>query len=292
MLERLKRLDILRCSECEGNIIFLDDYLECQVCFTRFPIQNGVPFFSKKNIDTKGSDTSEEKLILKSIKEKFPFLSKLNRLLRPPSFNSLIRGENRLNVYVEQAVKNPDAVILDLGSGGNKIAPEVISIDIYNYPGVDLCMRADKICLKDNSVDMIISTSAIEHMTDTGRVFQEMQRILKPDGIIFITAPFIYPYHPEPFDFQRWSADGLKKAFPVCDCLESGRLHGPHLAIYVILSSYFAWMFSFGFYPVYLLLFALLQWIFLPFKILDNLHGIYQKATPLDCIVYYVGRKK
>ena len=281
---------LLQCPECRGELEQVEDKMECLQCQEAFPIINGVPLFSHKDIAQKGLNTSPEKKTLHDLKKKFPFLTKIPKALRIPNLRSITRGKDRLIHYVDKFSDNADAIIVDIGAGAKKFA-NVISLDIYNYPGIDLCSRADKIPFSDNSVDMIITTSAIEHIVNIGKVFNEMDRILKPGGIVFITAPFICPYHPEPYDLRRWSAAGIQDSLPDYKCIESGSVQGPFATLFVVLTSFCSWALSFGNYPVYLFLTRIFNWLFLPIHILEAIRGIYQKSTPLDFIIYFVGSK-
>jgi SAM-dependent methyltransferase len=291
MIDLLSRLDVFRCPECHASIRVDSEGIQCQHCLAKFPIENGIPLFSVSAIRQKGTGTTPEKKSLSSIKSKYPFLAKLPMLIKTPSLEALTRGRDRLRTYLDQFSGANDAVIVDVGAGCKRYA-NVIALDLYNYPGIDLCSHAHKLPFKDNSVDMVISTSAIEHMLECSLVLAEMGRVLKPGGVIFMTAPFIYPYHPEPFDLHRWSADGLKREMPGFICLESGGVRGPHDTLYTVLSAYFSWMFSFGMYPLYLFNSLIFNWVFFPLQILEALRGRFRKQTPLDSIVYFVGRKQ
>jgi SAM-dependent methyltransferase len=97
---------------------------------------------------------------------------------------------------------NPDAVLLDAGCG--RTAPVLktfagkvkrrIGVDLVEFTetidGIEL-FRCDlgKVPLPDNSVDVIMCRSVMEHVVDPAKVYQEMWRILKPGGrFIFLTA--------------------------------------------------------------------------------------------------------
>ena len=38
-----------------------------------------------------------------------------------------------------------------------------------------------------------------------------MQRVLKPGGHAWLSIPFVYPIHNEPYDFQRYTEYGLRR---------------------------------------------------------------------------------
>tara|TARA_B110000438_G_scaffold294347_1_gene335621 strand:+ start:418 stop:1311 length:894 start_codon:yes stop_codon:yes gene_type:complete len=285
---------ILQCPECHNNSLqFKEEKIICNECNLNFPIENGTPLFSIEDILKKGTSTTKEKMILKKIKNKLPFIPTLINLIQPPIFylSKIARGEDRLLYHLKKIQYKPKAIILDIGAG-HKNWENVIPLDIYYYPGVEICAKADKLPFSDNSVDMIVSQSAIEHIVNGVKALKEMERILKPDGIIFIEAPFIYPYHPEPYDLRRWSTNGLDDAFENCTCIESGSVNGPFSTLFVILTSFFSWLLSFRNYSLYLMFNLLFQWIFLPLMIIDFIRGVYRKSSPLDSIVYYVGKKK
>jgi len=44
----------------------------------------------------------------------------------------------------------------------------------------------------------------IEHVKNPERMIGEIHDALKPGGEVFLTAPFMYPYHEAPIDLNRW----------------------------------------------------------------------------------------
>jgi len=65
--------------------------------------------------------------------------------------------------------------------------------------------------IKDESIDVINATELFEHIENPIRGLKECYRVLKKEGMIIISAPFIYPIHADPFDFQRWTETKWKK---------------------------------------------------------------------------------
>lgn len=70
-----------------------------------------------------------------------------------------------------------------------------------------------KIPLKDNSVDLILSTSVLEHIEFPDIFFSESFRVLKPGGSLYINVPFAYEEHEIPYDFQRPTRYGLNRYY-------------------------------------------------------------------------------
>lgn len=63
---------------------------------------------------------------------------------------------------------------------------------------------------KKNTFDTLLSTQVLEHVSDPKKAIQEMGRVLKPGGIIIISAPMTWPLHEEPYDFFRYTLHGLR----------------------------------------------------------------------------------
>jgi SAM-dependent methyltransferase len=68
----------------------------------------------------------------------------------------------------------------------------------------------ERIPLRDDSLDAIISTSVLEHVRHPERFLAEALRVLKPGGRLFVHVPFAYPEHEVPYDFQRPTRYGLQ----------------------------------------------------------------------------------
>lgn len=64
--------------------------------------------------------------------------------------------------------------------------------------------------LENSSVDCVFSTSVLEHICEPLVLLQEIRRILKQDGYLVLSVPFLYHLHEEPFDYYRYTPHGLK----------------------------------------------------------------------------------
>lgn len=63
---------------------------------------------------------------------------------------------------------------------------------------------------KSCSVDTILLTQVLEHIDEPDVVLIECHRILKVNGFLIISVPFIYQLHLQPFDFFRFSEFGIR----------------------------------------------------------------------------------
>ncbi len=70
-----------------------------------------------------------------------------------------------------------------------------------------------RVPLQAESVDSILCTEVLEHLPDPQACVDEIHRLLCDDGIALVSVPFFYPVHADPYDFQRFTEDGLRRLF-------------------------------------------------------------------------------
>lgn len=75
---------------------------------------------------------------------------------------------------------------------------------------IDVYWDWEKLPFQNKSFDCIFSTEVLEHVFNVDTVLQECNRILKKGGILFLTCPFAFPEHEQPYDFTRYTSFGLK----------------------------------------------------------------------------------
>ena len=106
--------------------------------------------------------------------------------------------------------------ILDLGSFDFNGSAKDIFKDTHNYMGMDIVAGKNvdivmedpyKIPLEDASIDVVLSTSCFEHSEMFWLVFNEILRVLKPNGLFYLNAPSNGPYHLHPVDCYRFYPD-------------------------------------------------------------------------------------
>ena len=76
---------------------------------------------------------------------------------------------------------------------------QFIEADVLNLP------------FEDQSMDSVLFTQVLEHVTQPARALDEIRRILKKEGVLIISVPFIFQAHAEPYDYWRFSEYGIRR---------------------------------------------------------------------------------
>ncbi|KZK78854.1 Ubiquinone biosynthesis O-methyltransferase [Pseudovibrio sp. Ad46] len=92
-----------------------------------------------------------------------------------------------------------------------EVSSNTIIGDIINCPHIP-----------NNTFDLVFSVDVFEHLTKPWKAADEICRILKPGGIVFISTVFSWRYHPSPIDYWRFSPYGLESLFEGLETLEVG----------------------------------------------------------------------
>ncbi len=207
-------------------------------------------------------------------------------ILSPTYFNvSLNKRRNAL------ILKNRTTV--NIWSGNKLFDPKVINIDLFWYNNVNIVSDATKLCIKDNSVDLVINEVNIEHIYDYRKVISESYRILKEGGISYYLIPFTEGFHASPYDYHRFTHKAIEILFK-----ENG-YSDIKVGVYAWPTSGFLWIFieflstllSFGIHRIYELwtiVFMILLW---PIKYLDILLNHYESGKYIASVFYVIAKK-
>jgi SAM-dependent methyltransferase len=106
--------------------------------------------------------------------------------------------------------------ILDFGAGPSPYRSLFPNCDYRRADlagnGLDYIIDADgRINEQPESFDMILSTQVFEHVYGPAAYLRECYRLLKSGGKLVLSTHGSYEDHGCPYDFQRWTADGIKR---------------------------------------------------------------------------------
>ena len=138
-------------------------------------------------------------------------------------FHNLKFNSSRVHLYdfVSKAAATlpEDALVLDAGAG-NCLYRSLFSV--VRYESADFC-QVDKeygeityVCdltdipVEEGRYDRVLLTQVLEHVPEPKDVLNEMYRVLKPGGELWLSTPLFYTEHEIPFDFYRYTQYGLR----------------------------------------------------------------------------------
>lgn len=113
-----------------------------------------------------------------------------------------------------EALRQPGIIALDIGCGiRDRVFDNLVTQDIYLTPAATLITAPGNVRLPfdDETFDVIILDSVLEHVPDPIAMLQEGHRLLKPGGKILGDAPFLQPLHLLPHHYFNFTPFGLKQ---------------------------------------------------------------------------------
>jgi len=146
----------------------------------------------------------------------------------PFTIYNLDRYYIRTSIFsaVNECIKYFKGRLLDVGCGKMPYKDHIISnSEVIEYIGLDIetALEYDKYIKPDykwdgniipfdnESFNTIIATEVLEHCQEPSHTINEMYRVLKKEGFIFLTVPYIWPLHEVPHDEYRYTPFSLKR---------------------------------------------------------------------------------
>ena len=84
--------------------------------------------------------------------------------------------------------------------------------DLDGNTSADVRINSDGSLPVDSaSLDLVLSTQVLEHVGDPKVYLSEARRVLKPNGSLILSTHGVWPYHADPVDYWRWTAQGLRR---------------------------------------------------------------------------------
>ena len=129
--------------------------------------------------------------------------------------------------YLARAVPSTSGPVLEVGSKNHGTAAQFRSL----YPNVpylgvdmqagenvdlvlDLTIPPPNDLLPPESFSLIICSAVLEHVDRPWLMAEQLSRLLKPGGSLFVAVPWVHAYHPYPDDYYRFSWKGVMALFP------------------------------------------------------------------------------
>ena len=110
--------------------------------------------------------------------------------------------------------KFSEGLILDCGAGlPFQNYRNVVNFEIEKFANTDVIGVGEELPFADNSFHAVFSFSVLEHVKDPFKCVAEIERVLKPGGVIYTSAPFLVPVHGYPHHYYNMTQQGLANLF-------------------------------------------------------------------------------
>jgi SAM-dependent methyltransferase len=84
-----------------------------------------------------------------------------------------------------------------------------LGVDARPGPGVDQVADVERLPHASGSFGAVIAMSTFEHVPRFWRGFEEIYRVLRPDGALLVSCPFYFHIHNHPGDYWRFTPQAL-----------------------------------------------------------------------------------
>ncbi|MBI3985563.1 MAG: methyltransferase domain-containing protein [Lentisphaerae bacterium] len=178
---------VLACPQCHAALVRLSDAFRCEPCGQTYSTTgNSVDFLTEEFKKTFSIAPTEN----------------VSAWGYDPKILDIIR-------------RNPEGLFLDCGAGfRNQHYDNVINYEIVDYPSTDVLGVGERLPFADDSLDGVFSVAVLEHVKSPKDCAAEIERVLKPGGVLFCAAAFLQPVHAYPHHYFNMTSLGLESLFP------------------------------------------------------------------------------
>lgn len=229
------RLSILACPRCGGELGHGENDLYCPSCAAIYPVKNGKIYFEQPPV----IQTQEA-----GLKER------LKRLLGPvyaallPIVAPVYPFSPRR--FVLDHIDPSQKIVVDLGCGTQRVHPDMITVDLFDYANVDIVCSLEHLPFKKESVDAFTSFAVLEHVEDAFAIIRSAKEKTRKGGMSLHLIPFLYHFHESPRDYLRLTHMGMGKLFDGWHIEQLFNATGPVSLFLMHFIEFFAILLSFG----------------------------------------------
>ncbi|PYX67349.1 MAG: methyltransferase type 11, partial [Acidobacteria bacterium] len=232
---------LLRCPNCRSGLIFQSGCLCCasRLCGMQFPVVDGVPvlindhnsLFAREDF-VAGKNTTFDL-------SRRRFVRRLDRLL--PTLGRNVKAKRNYQAFAELLLKpssNPVVLIIGgsiLGCGLEALAQQpkiqLTETDVSFGPRTQLICDAHDLPFENNSFDGVVVQAVLQYLVEPSRCIREVERVLKPCGLVYAESAFMQQVVHGRYDFTRFTHLGLRRLFRGFEEVGSGPVCGPGMAL-------------------------------------------------------------
>lgn len=300
-LQNKKLEKLLSCPNCKLPTLKMDQQkIKCEECAESYNMFFDIPVLIKSDSPVLEWYEPKKDLTPSTNRGFEELLQALYKWLKPEVRVWTIKSQKAIQGLLEE--NNPDVhdsnVVL-IGAGFESVYRRIlkpyrniIRMGLARLGDVNLfCDTCDIPLLKDR-IDLILSSSVLEHVYNPEQAVKEMFRVLKPGGYVYAEIPFMRAYHMIPVDYQRYTISGIEELFKRhgFTLISKGICSGPFTASVLFFVDFCDSLFSFNKY-IKAIIALILSIILHPIKYVDRFFENSRWAEINACNFYYIGKK-
>jgi SAM-dependent methyltransferase len=132
---------------------------------------------------------------------------------------SWLRSGHRVGLTRDLAptIAQLHGLVLDVGGG--REAPldaawptgvRRVRIDAFPHVRPDVVADAAALPFRSGVADAVVMCELLEHLAEPRRAIDDAKRSLRTGGTLCGSVPFLFPVHGDPYDFHRYTEQGLR----------------------------------------------------------------------------------
>ncbi len=273
--------------------------VSCTGCKSEYRNSQGTLEMLRRDAPVRAWYTTDESASTNTTSSIKTILEQGLRLIRTPARVWTRESEAVIHDMLQE--KNPDHAdrrVVLIGSGFEPVFKkatrgfrELIRVGLAHRGKVDIAADIGELPMQDKTLDLIFSSSVLEHVYDPEKAVSEMSRVVKPGGYAYAEIPFMRAFHMMPVDYQRYTISGIEELFKRhgFELIQKGVCSGPFTASVLFFLDFWRGALSFNKYLMkgFRLVFSLLLH---PVKYLDRLVEGRKWTVVNACNFYYLGK--
>ena len=121
---------------------------------------------------------------------------------------------DRISAFADTVPSGADIIEIGAGHYDHGVFFErIVRFDFDPEQRPDILGDAHDMPIADESFDVALACSVLEHVDDPYQVVRELYRIMRPGGRVFAWVPFFFGVHAFPQDVSRFTEEGFRRVF-------------------------------------------------------------------------------
>ncbi len=233
--------DRIRCPVCRGHLLRGNGEFLCAdpTCETRYPLLGNVPVL----VNDDESLFRRKDFVAQHDHAFDPRRSRFKRWLdgKLPTLGRNLKAKQNYELMARLLLAgSPRPVVLViggrvLGEGMDSLIArpeiELVETDVALGPRTQAICDARDLPFESNSFDGVVIQAVLQYVPDPVKCVQEIERVLKPEGLVYAETAFMQQVVHGRYDFTRFTQVGMRRLFRRFRELRSGPVAGPAMAL-------------------------------------------------------------